>query len=65
MRGCRQSFAFARVLPLPADRTFFFAVHDESILPALFLLLQSLFSTTSDSRQPAPSIFSRLRTRRS
>ena len=30
MCGCRQSFTFAYVLPLPVDRTFWFVVHHES-----------------------------------
>lgn len=31
MRGCRQSFAFGRVLPLSRDGAFWFVVHDEPL----------------------------------
>jgi hypothetical protein len=36
MRGCRQRFAFARVLPLPAHRTFFFVVHRKPFRKIVF-----------------------------
>jgi hypothetical protein len=36
VRGCRQRLAFARVLPLPAHRTFFFVVHREPFRKIVF-----------------------------
>lgn len=43
VRGCRQSFAFGRVLSLPADRTFRLAIHHKE--PFLTVIYSSHFTT--------------------